>query len=70
MRREKKLTAFGCHIRLSIWGEDPLDLDPKTLWDGEHGNPTSRKSRDLASLAKLRTWLDAPVAPKYSVFAR
>ncbi|KAK3339781.1 kinase-like domain-containing protein [Lasiosphaeria hispida] len=34
------------------------------LSDRPHGYPTSRKSRDLAALNKLRTWLDEPVAPR------
>jgi hypothetical protein len=37
-------------------------MDPETHFDGPGGNPTSRKSRDLASLHHLRTWLDNPVA--------
>ncbi|KAK4234816.1 hypothetical protein C8A03DRAFT_37371 [Achaetomium macrosporum] len=47
---------FGC------WGGDPLDMDPETYYDGPRmACPTSRKSRDLASLKQLRTWLDNPV---------
>lgn len=45
----------------SIWGDDPLDLDEKTEFNGPYGGPTCRKSRDLAALNKLRTWIDNPV---------
>ncbi|KAK0658071.1 kinase-like domain-containing protein [Cercophora newfieldiana] len=43
----------------SCWGRDPLDLDPETYCNGPlAGLPTSRRSRDLAALERLRTWLD------------
>ncbi|KAK4445811.1 kinase-like domain-containing protein [Podospora aff. communis PSN243] len=43
----------------SCWGKDPLDLDPETHYYGPlAGLPTSRRSRDLAALERLRTWLD------------
>ncbi|KAK3369875.1 hypothetical protein B0H63DRAFT_454108 [Podospora didyma] len=45
----------------TIWGEDPLDLNQKTLLDGPGGLPTSRKSRDLATLKRLAVWIDDPV---------
>jgi len=35
-------------------------MDPETHCDAE-GHATSRKSRDLASIHHLRTWLDNPV---------
>ena len=45
--------------RFSCWGRDPLDLDPETRYNGSlAGLPTSRRSRDLAALERLRTWLD------------
>ncbi|KAK3358006.1 hypothetical protein B0T25DRAFT_605396 [Lasiosphaeria hispida] len=45
----------------SCWGNDPLDMDPETFFDGPlTGSATSRKSRDLAALERLRTWLDDP----------
>ncbi len=49
------------HLRFGIWGSDPLDLDEKTFKIGTCGSPISRKSRDLASLDRLHTWLDNPV---------
>ncbi|KAK3352475.1 kinase-like domain-containing protein [Lasiosphaeria hispida] len=46
---------------LSCWGNDPLDMDPETFFNGPlTGSATSRKSRDLAALERLRTWLDNP----------
>ncbi|KAK3356483.1 kinase-like domain-containing protein [Lasiosphaeria hispida] len=48
-------------VPFECWGGDPLDMDPETHYDGPGGSPTSRKSRDLASLHHLRTWLDNPV---------
>lgn len=57
--------VLGAELRhnrpYTIWGEDPLDLDAKTLFDGPDENPTSRKTRDLASLKRLAVWLDDPV---------
>ncbi|KAK0745717.1 kinase-like domain-containing protein [Schizothecium vesticola] len=47
-------------VPFECWGGDPLDMDPETHCDAE-GHTTSRKSRDLASIHHLRTWLDNPV---------
>jgi len=49
------------HLRLSCWGNDPLDMDPETFFNGPlTGSAMPRKSRDLAALERLRTWLDNP----------
>ncbi|KAK4111498.1 hypothetical protein N656DRAFT_829818 [Canariomyces notabilis] len=56
------LGAELSHRPFGTFGEDPLDLDEKTLYDGPSGDPTSRKSRDLASLKRLAVWLDDPQA--------
>ncbi|KAK0718023.1 kinase-like domain-containing protein [Lasiosphaeria miniovina] len=57
--------VLGAELRhnrhYTIWGEDSLDLDVKTLFDGLDGNPTSRRSRDLACLKRLAAWIDDPV---------
>ncbi|KAK0642949.1 kinase-like domain-containing protein [Cercophora newfieldiana] len=45
----------------STWGEDPADVEREAAGIAEH--PVSTKSRDLAALNKLRTWLDNPVHP-------
>ncbi|KAK3363816.1 kinase-like domain-containing protein, partial [Lasiosphaeria hispida] len=45
----------------STWGEDPPDMEMEAAdiaW-----TPVSTRSRDLAALNKLRTWLDNPVHP-------
>ncbi|KAK3349182.1 kinase-like domain-containing protein [Lasiosphaeria hispida] len=45
----------------SCWGKDPLDMDPETYFVGPLiGYAVSRKSRDLAALERLHTWLDNP----------
>ncbi len=48
-----------------------MDMDPETYWDGpEMAGPTSRKSRDLAALKQLGTWLDNPVNPSETTIVR
>ncbi|KAK3353754.1 hypothetical protein B0T25DRAFT_518751 [Lasiosphaeria hispida] len=56
---------------LKCWGGDLLDMDPETHFDGPRAaSPTSRKSRDLAALKQLRTWLDNPVDPWTTTVSR
>ncbi|KAK4445384.1 hypothetical protein QBC34DRAFT_164978 [Podospora aff. communis PSN243] len=47
---------------VELWGDDPLDMDPETIFVGPKGGMVSRKSRDVAALNQLRTWVDHPVA--------
>ncbi|KAK0617074.1 hypothetical protein B0T14DRAFT_568621 [Immersiella caudata] len=52
------------HCRMySTWGEDPPDLEMEAADLASFRPPVSTKSRDLAALNKLRTWLDNPVHP-------
>ncbi|KAK3342057.1 hypothetical protein B0T25DRAFT_574367 [Lasiosphaeria hispida] len=49
------------NVPFECWGEDPLDMEPETHFVGPlAAGPTSRKSRDIASLNYLRTWIDNP----------
>jgi len=48
-------------IRYSTWGEDPPDMEMEAA--GLADLPISTRSRDLAALNKLRTWLDNPIHP-------
>ncbi|KAK3386791.1 hypothetical protein B0H63DRAFT_508734 [Podospora didyma] len=55
------VTDKKSHVRLSCWSNDLLDMNPETFYNGPlTGSATSRKSRDLAALERLRTWLDNP----------
>jgi len=45
-----------------VLGDDPEDMDPETHFVGPlTAAPISRRSRDIASLNHLRTWVDDPV---------
>jgi len=48
-------------VPFECWGDDPLDMDPETHFVGPSGGPVSRKSRDMAALNHLRTWIDNPI---------
>ncbi|KAK3372077.1 hypothetical protein B0H63DRAFT_513585 [Podospora didyma] len=50
-------------VPFDCWGDDPLDMEPETYFISPSAAcPTPRKSRDIASLNHLRTWIDNPVS--------
>ncbi|KAK0732128.1 hypothetical protein B0H67DRAFT_655404 [Lasiosphaeris hirsuta] len=58
-------------IPFSCWGGDPLDMNPETHFDGPRtASHTSGKSRDLAALKQLGTWLDNPIDPWTTTISR